>query len=196
MPQRFQIPYPPSLCARYIILRLNIYPRVRIVLEVLCSVVRSARETVRDELRRWGGVDVDLAEGDAWFEVREKCSESNTVSSVIGLVEQSTADDLHVAVIERREQQPHLLVWRVQRRRRLLVQAQFYRVPRRLLQQRPHLARRAHSDCIRNQAEQRPCALPISLGPYPQETNTPADSHIAKIEGRFQSPNALYAFQK
>lgn len=111
------------------------------------------------------------------------------VSSVIGLVQQSTADDPHVAVIERRESQPHLLMWRVQRRRRLLVQTQLCRVPCRLLQQRPHLGRRAHPDCIRSQTEQRPCALP-SASAHTREKRTTHTTHTSQESTADSNPLA------
>lgn len=76
MPQRLQIPRPLSLRERYMLLRRHIHRRVCIVFEILCGVVRCTCETVRNELRRWGRIDVDLAEGDARFEVSGECSES------------------------------------------------------------------------------------------------------------------------
>lgn len=48
-------------------------------------MVRCARETMWDELRRWCWIDVDLAEGNAWFQVGEGCSESARVSSAMVL---------------------------------------------------------------------------------------------------------------
>lgn len=41
-----------------------------------------------------------------------------------------------------------------------------------------------------------PLRSPISFSPWSRETNTLGDSHIAKIDGRFQSLSALHAFQK
>lgn len=38
-----------------------------------------------NELRRWCWIDVDLAEGNAWFQVGEGCSESARVSSAMVL---------------------------------------------------------------------------------------------------------------